>query len=125
MLEGINAFNEGLVEHGLIYRGELNNETLDQGIQRELSDMARLQPELHRIQSASKRVITQGIVTYATGFYLVMREKELAQHPQQYKQFIAGINEYFRKMDDKFYGELEGRPLDMEELAEYLNNTSV
>lgn len=125
MLNGLNDFNEGLVEHGLVFRGKQNGETLEAGIRRELSDMARLHPELWRIENGPKRVITQGIVTYATGFYMVMKQKDLANNPEQYKAFIAGINEYFRAMDDKYYGELEGKANDMEELAGYLNTKQI
>lgn len=125
MLQGLNNFNEGLVEHGLVYRGKLNGESLEQGIKRELSDMSRLQPELHRIEDAPKRIITSGIVTYATGFYLIMRQKELSQNPEGYKKFISGINEYFKKMDDKYYSELDGQPNDMRYLATYLNGIDI
>jgi len=34
MLEGIKAFNEGLVEHGLKFRSEKNGETIDQAIKK-------------------------------------------------------------------------------------------
>ena len=125
MLEGNNNFNEGLVEHGLVYRGKLNEETLEQGIRREISDMARLQPELYRITNAPKRIITQGITTYATGFYLVMRQKGLADNPEKYKAMIKGVSEYFRAMDEKYYSELEGKEDDMQQLAEFLNNIKI
>lgn len=125
MLFGLNNFNEGLVEHGLFYRGKLNGESLDQGIMRELSDMSRLEPEILLISDVPKRVITQGIVNYAKGFYLIMRQKELSKNPGMYKQFIAGINEYFRLMDEKYYGELEGKPNDMKLLVSYLNELKI
>ena len=125
MLEGINDFNEGLVEHGLEYRGKQNGETISQGINRELSDMLRLGPELSRIENVPKRVITQGLVTYAQGFYLLMREKGLANNPDQYKHFIQEVNQYFKAMDEKYYGELEGKPDDMKQLATYLNKLNI
>ena len=56
MLEGLTMFEEGLVEHGLVHRGKLNGESLEQGIKRELSDMSRLQPELYRIDDTPKRI---------------------------------------------------------------------
>ncbi len=125
MLEGLTMFDEGLVEHGLLYRGNLRGESLDQGIRRELSDMSRLQPELFRIDSVPKRTITRGIATYATGFYLLMRQKGLADNPAGYKKFISQINDYFRRMDEKYYGELDGRADDMKLLAEYLNSIDI
>jgi hypothetical protein len=65
MLKGLAAFTEGLVEHGLLYRSEKNGESVEQGIKREISDMTRLFFELHRIEDASKRTMTEGIVRYA------------------------------------------------------------
>jgi ADP-ribose pyrophosphatase YjhB (NUDIX family) len=121
MLTGLNDFNEGLVEHGLIYRGKQKGESLEQGIRREISDMARLQPELLSIKNVPKRIITQGIVTYASGFYMIMKQKELTNNPEKYKKFTSGINHYFKQMDDKYYGQLEGKPNDMEDLATFLN----
>ena len=42
-----------------MYRGEKNNETMDQAIKRELSDMTRLLAEIHRIEDAGKRTLTE------------------------------------------------------------------
>ena len=44
MLEGLTAFTEGLIEHGLEHRCKKNGETIEQGIKREISDMAPLLP---------------------------------------------------------------------------------
>ena len=120
MLEGLTAFSEGLVEHGLKDRCEKNKETIDQGIKREISDMTRLLFEIHRIDDSSKRIITEGIVKYAQGIYLIMRKKEI----KDYKGVIGKIMDYFKSMDSKFYSELEGKPDDMKQLALYLNELS-
>lgn len=125
MLEGLNAFNEGLVEHGLIFRGKQNSETIDQGIKRELSDMTRLLPELLRLDDVPKRLITQGIVTYVMGFYLIMRKNNLDKTPEKYKDFIEKLNIYFYNMDNKYYGELEGMGDDMKKLVEYLDKLEI
>lgn len=117
MLKGLTAFNEGLVEHGLIYRGEQNKETTHQGIKREISDMTRILQELHKIDDASKRVITEGIVKYCMGFYMIMRKNNV----KEYKEVIKKINNYFYQMDDKYYSQLEGRPEDMTELLKFLD----
>jgi hypothetical protein len=117
MLKGLTALSEGLVEHGLEHRCKENGETIEQGIKREISDMARLIPELHRIDDASKRILTEGIVKYAQGFYMAMRKTGI----ENYKENISRMMEYFRSMDSKYYGELEGKPEDMEELTTYLN----
>ena len=121
MLKGLAAFNEGLVEHGLVHRSEKNGESVEQGIKREISDMTRLLCEIHRIEDVSKRTITEGIVRYAMGFYLIMRKNKV----EDYKEVIEKISKYFQLMDEKYYSELEGRPDDMQELTEFLNNQLV
>ncbi|NTV44612.1 MAG: hypothetical protein HGA67_02865 [Candidatus Yonathbacteria bacterium] len=117
MTEGLTDFNAGLVEHGLRFRSEKNGETVDQGIKRELSDMARLQAELWRIEDSGKRILTEGLVKYAMGFYLITREKGV----EHYKETLESIAEYFRFMDDTYYSTLEGTPHDMATLAKLLN----
>ena len=124
MLEGIIDFSEGLVEHGLIHRTKENGETIDQGIKREISDMTRLLPELSRIDDTGKRILTEGLVKYAMGFYLVMRKNGVEDGLKDYKEVIGRIGEYFKAMDNKFYSELEGKPDDMKQLAIYLNEIS-
>lgn len=121
MIEGSTALSEGLVEHGLKYRCKKNKETIEQGIKRELSDMARLIPELHRIDDTAKRILTEGIVKYAQGFYLIMRKKGV----EDYKKTIAKIMDYFRYMDDKYYSELEGKPDDMKDLTKLLDKKEI
>ena len=125
MLNGLNDFNEGLVEHGLFYKTVITQESLTRGIRKEISGLARLQTEIHRIEDAPKRIVTQGLVTYVTGFYLIMKQNELPDDPQLYKEFISNINTYFKKMDDKYYGELEGKSDDMKRLVKYLNKMRV
>lgn len=121
MLNGLAAFNEGLVEHGLEFRSEKNNETVNQGIKREISDMTRLLSEIHRIDDSAKRILTEGIVKYAMGFYLLMRKHGIAE----YKAVVESIGEYFQFMDEKYYSELEGSPDDMKELVELLDKKEI
>ena len=121
MLKALQAFSEGLVEHGLVYSSEKNGETIDQAIKREIADMARLTAEIDRIDDRTKRILTEGIVKYAMGFYLIMRKTGI----EDYKEVIGRICEYFRYMDDKYYSELEGRPDDMKELAEFLDKKEI
>jgi flagellar motor component MotA len=80
--------------------------------------MTRLLCELHRIEDASKRTITEGVVKYAMGFYLIMRKHKV----EDYKEVIEQISKYFQLMDEKYYSELEGRPDDMQELTDFLND---
>jgi len=121
MLEGLTALNEGLVEHGLEYRCKENGETIKQGIRREISDMARLIPELNRIDDTAKRILTEGIVKYAQGFYMAMRRTGI----KNYKENISKIMDYFKSMDSKYYDELEGQPEDMRDLTNYLNSKEI
>ncbi len=121
MLKGITAFNEGLVEHGLKHRSEKNGETIDQAIKREISDMARLLLESHKIEDSAKRTLTEGLIKYAMGFYLIMRSKDV----DDYKEVVKSIGEYFFFMDDKYYGELEGKADDMKILAELLDKKDI
>lgn len=125
MLEGVVAFSEGLVEHGLFYRGKKNNETIEQGIRRELSDMTRMLSELNKIDDSAKRTLTEGLVKYAMGFYLVMRKNDVENGLKDYKEVIGKIGEYFKGMDSKYYNELEEKPDDMEQLIKYLNDVKI
>jgi glutamate synthase domain-containing protein 1 len=121
MLKGISAFNEGLVEHGLKYRSEKNGETIDQAIKREISDMTRLLLESHKIEDSAKRTLTEGLIKYAMGFYLIMRSKDV----EDYKAVVKSIGEYFFFMDDEYYGKLEGKVDDMKILAELLDKKEI
>ena len=121
MLKGLTALSEGLVEHGLEYRSEKNNETIEQGIKREISDMTRLLLETHRIDDSAKKLLTEGIVKYAQGFYLIMREKGI----DNYKETIEKITDYFKSMDSKYYDELEGKPDDMRGLTKFLDKKEI
>jgi uncharacterized protein Yka (UPF0111/DUF47 family) len=121
MIEGLRAFTEGLLEHGLKFRCEKNGETIEQGIKREISDMTRLILEVGGIEDSSKRLLTEGIVKYAQGFYLTVRKKGIFK----YKEDIDKIMDYFFNMDSKYYGELEGKPEDMKELVEFLNKEKI
>ncbi len=121
MLKGLAALTEGLVEHGLEYRCEKKGETIDQGIKREISDMARLIPELHRIDDSAKRILTEGIVKYAQGFYMIIRKKGI----KSYKEDIGKIMNYFEFMDSTYYGKLEEQPEDMGNLTKLLDSKEI
>jgi len=121
MLKGLMALTEGLVEHGLEYRCEKNGETIEQGIKREISDMTRLLLETHRIDDSAKRVLTEGIVRYAQGFYMLTRKTGI----NDYKENIRKIMDYFKFMDSKYYDELEGQADDMVELVKFLDKKEI
>lgn len=117
MIKGLTMFNEGLIEHGLIYRSGKNAETADAAIKREISDMTRFLLELHRIDDAAKRVFTEGLVKYAMGFYLLTRRHGVEGAARLHERII----DYCAFMDDKYYSELEGKYEDMSILTELLN----
>lgn len=121
MLEGLVAFHEGLVEHGLIDRAEKKNQSVKQTLKNELSDMDRFLSETHKISDPKKRAITKAITNYARAFYELIGEQGI----NDYKQFVQGLNEFYRKMDDKFYSELEGKKDDMSQLATYLDSEKI
>lgn len=121
MVDGLTAFNEGLVEHGLKLRSEKNGETINQAIKRELSDMFRLLAETQEIDSSPKRILTEGLIKYVMGFYLIIRENNI----DEYKEVVKRINEYFWYMDNKYYSELEGSSYDMVKLASLLNKKTI
>lgn len=117
MLKGLTEFNEGLVEHGLMFNSEKNNESIEQAIRREISDMSRLLTETHRINDSAKRLMTEGLVQYVMYFFMLMRKKDI----KNYKEVVEKVGDYFKKMDDKYYSEFDGKPEDMHDIVEYLN----
>jgi hypothetical protein len=121
MLEGLVAFHEGLVEHGLIDRAEIKDQSVEKTLEIELSDMERFLGETYRINDSQKRAITEAITNYAKAFYEIVE----SQGVNNYKPAVQRLNEFYRKMDDKFYSELEGKPDDMKQLAIYLDSKNI
>jgi len=117
MLKGLTMFNEGLIEHGLIYRSSKNGETIDAALKREIADMTRFLLELHRLDDGAKRVFTRGLVKYAMGFYLLVRKHGIEDAVKINQRII----DYCFFMDDKYYSELEGKGDDMVVLTQLLN----
>ncbi|PIN91459.1 hypothetical protein COU57_00435 [Candidatus Pacearchaeota archaeon CG10_big_fil_rev_8_21_14_0_10_32_14] len=125
MLEGLAAFQEGLVEHGLYERSKETDQTYEERLNEELSDMDRFSPEMHRINDPEMRDITIGLSTFAKAFYRLARRKGL----DDYKETTQAVNNFFIEMDKKYYGEkqgegLQGKPNSMRQLAEYLDTMS-
>ncbi len=117
MLEGLVTFHEGLVEHGLIDRAKKKGQSVEQTMEAELSDMKRFLGETYRIEDPQKRAITEAITNYAKAFYQLVGTQGI----KNYKAVVQGLNEFYRKMDDKYYSELEGKPYAMKQLVLYLN----
>ena len=121
MLEGLTAFQEGLVEHGLYERSRTTGQTVEKRLEEELSDMGRFSVETHRIENPELRALTESLSMYARSFYTLAKRKGL----ENYKQTAKAVTNFFVEMDKKFYGELQGKGEDMRQLAEYLNEVTV
>jgi hypothetical protein len=118
MLEGLTAFHEGLVEHGLIERSRIRGQTIDETLQRELTDMERFLNETPRIENPEVRVIVENLTRYAEAFYKLLQKEGVDNS----ERIIKRLNALYLNMDHKFYSELEGQEDDMKKLAEHLNN---
>lgn len=121
ILEGLVAFHEGLVEHGLIERSRLRSQSVDQTLQRELSDMDRFLGETNNLTDSEIRELTEALTRYAKAFYKLVNRRGI----KDYKGTVMAINQFYVKMDDKFYKDLEGKPEDMKKLVRYLNEAQL
>ena len=121
MLKGLTEFSEGLVEHGLLFNSKKNHETIEQAIRREISDMTRLLTETHKIEDSAKRLMTEGLILYVMHFYIHVRKNRI----DNYKEVVKKIGNYLKKMDDKYYSDLDGKPEDMSEIVKFLNGIEI
>ncbi|MFH1589729.1 MAG: hypothetical protein ABIB43_04145 [archaeon] len=121
MLEGLIAFHEGLVEHGLMDRAKKKKQSINQTLEDELKDMNRFLNELYRMDNLQMRKITENLTKYAKSFYEIIGTQGI----DNYKSIVQELNEFYRKMDEKYYSELENKEDDMIQLAEYLNSQKI
>ncbi len=171
ILKGLRGFHKGLVEHGIIFRSKIKNQTFQETIEKELDDMDRFQKEIHRIKDPEIRDLTMALTEYACAFYKLVEKKGVENYKEviefldkaysnmdkallkeseetreltealmryidcfnklvekkgisKYKETIDFVNRFYFEMDNKYYSELEGKPDDMRQLAEYLNEIS-
>lgn len=117
MLDGLRAFNEGLVEHGLMERSERKQQTIDDTLSAELADMQRFLRETGALSDPGIKKVVEGLTTYAQGVYELMQGQEVSR----YKGLVQNLNGLFAGMDSMYYSELEGKPEDMKQLVGYLN----
>jgi len=117
MLDGLRAFNEGLVEHGLMERSQRKQQTIDDTLNAELADMQRFLRETPALSDPRMRKIVEGLTTYAQGVYEIMAGQDVSG----YKELAQNLNDLFAGMDSKYYSELEGEADDMKQLVQYLN----
>lgn len=121
MLDGLRAFNEGLVEHGLMGRSERKKQTIDDTLSAELADMQRFLRETPALSDPRIKKVVEGLTMYAQGVYEVMQRRDVSG----YKALVQNLNSLFAGMDSKYYSELEGKADDMKQLVQYLNTQSV
>lgn len=117
MLEGMEKFHKGLVEHGILERSEKKKQTTEQTINKELEDMKDFLKETHNIEDANVRELTEMLARYACAYYKFVQNKGV----ENYKQIIQFLNQFYFNMDNKYYSKLEGQPKAMKQLAIYLN----
>jgi hypothetical protein len=118
MLDGLAKFHEGLVEHGLIERSRKKGLTAEKTLECELKDMERLLGELNRISDGKKRKIIETLAEHAKAFYELIELVGI----DNYKEVVRMLNDFYARMDDKYYSDLEGQKDDMKKLAEYLDS---
>jgi len=121
MLEGLILFHKGLVEHGIIERSNIKKQSIGKTIQNELSDMKRFQKEMNHIQDLKIQNLTQALTQYSNAFYELLNERGI----EGYEKLIRNLNNFYFEMDRKFYGELEGKPDDMKQLAIHLDKIKI
>jgi len=118
MLEGMDKFHKGLVEHGIIDRSKKKSQTTEQTIKIELEDMDNFLKETHNITDPEIRELTETLVIYASAYYKFVQKNGV----NNYKKVIQFLNNFYFSMDNKYYSELEGKPEAMKQLALYLND---
>lgn len=121
MLDGLRAFNEGLVEHGLMDRSDRKKQTIDDTLRAELADMQRFLRETPALSDPRIRKLVEGLTTYAQGVYQLMSGQDISK----YKELVQTLNGLFESMDSKYYSDLEGKADDMKQLVHYLNAQQV
>ena len=172
MLKGLEGFHKGLVEHGIILRSKIKNQTFQETIKKELDDMDRFQKEIPRIKNPEIRELTRALTEYACAFYKLVQKRGIENYKEtiklldklyleldnksnfreeteikeliealmkyialfnklvekegmeNYRKTIDFVNKFYFEMDNKYYSELEGKPDDMKQLAEYLNKVA-
>ncbi len=173
MLKGLKGFHKGLVEHGIILRSKIKNQTFQETIKKELDDMDRFQTEIYRIKDPEIKELTRALTEYACVFYKLIQKRGIENYKEtiefldklyleindkpnfkedaevkeliealmryiaffnklvekkcieHYRKTIDFVNKFYFEMDNKYYSELEGKPDDMKQLAEYLNKVEV
>ena len=117
MLEGMQGFHTGLIEHGIIARSKMKNQTNEETIKKEINDMKRFQEEIHNIKDPLIQELIMKLTEYAEAFYKLLEVKGVENYPE----LIEKINHLYFEMDRKYYDELEGKENDMKLLVEHMD----
>jgi len=123
MLEGLAAFNEGLVEHGIINRSKKKGQTTDETLSKELGDMDRFLAETRGLKDPQIRNATENLARYAMAFYRIVESRGI----ENYQETVKALGSFYAEMDRKYYSDLEGKgkPDDMKELVKFLNGKEI
>ncbi len=121
MLDGLRAFNEGLVEHGLIERSQRKGQNIEDTLSAELADMERFLAKTSAVNDPRVRKIVEGLTTYARGVYELMQGRDVSR----YREIVGTLNNLLSGVDSKYYTELEGKPDDMPQLVQYIDAQQV
>lgn len=65
--------------------------------------------------------LIKALIKYITFFNKLVEKKGV----DNYRKTIYFVNKFYFEMDNKYYSELEGKPEDMKQLAEYLNKVEL
>ena len=95
MINGLDGFQTGLVEHGIIKRSKLKGKTHEEIFKRELDDMIRFQKEMHRIEDSELRALTKALTDYARAFYKLVYKNGI----KNYQDTIKFLNRFFWEME--------------------------
>ena len=69
-------------------------------------------------EDAEIKELIETLMRYIAFFNKLVEKKGI----KNYRKTIDFVNKFYFEMDDKYYSELEGKPDDMKQLAEYLND---
>lgn len=105
MIEGLTAFHEGLVEYGLIKRAESKGVSIDEVLQKELSDMERFLEITPGLENSDLRMLTESLTNYVKTFYRIVDREGI----ENYRETVKKFESFYREIDRRFYEDLEGK----------------
>ena len=116
MIDGLEGFHNGLIEHGIIDRSKKKNKTTDQIIINEIEDMDRFLKEMDNIKNPEIRELIENLTKYARSFYNLVKKIGIKDS----SKIISSLNKIYFEMDRKYYNELEGKKDDKPFITTYL-----